>query len=341
MSDPFQTFLHQVLAGGRLSADQAQAAIGHLLDGEIDLARACAFLAALKVRGEAPAELIGGARALRARAVTIAAPPDAIDTCGTGGDGADTLNISTAAAIVAAGAGAIVAKHGNRAVSSKSGSSDVLAALGVKIDAGAAVAERCLREIGLAFLFAPAFHAGVGRIAEARKTLGVRTIFNLLGPLANPAGARAQLVGVYDRALLGPFAEALQALGVERAMVVAAEDGLDEISLSAPTHFARLDSGAIAFGVLTPEEVGIKRAPLAAMKGAGPAENAAAILRLLAGEPGPFADIVALNAGAALFVSGRAATIVKGIAHARAAIATGAAKAKLDALIALSNASAA
>ncbi len=336
MSD-LKAMLAALSTGRALAPAEAEAAFAALMDGVADDAQIGAFLMALKMRGEAIDEIVAGARALRARAQPVDAPPDVIDTCGTGGDGANTYNISTAAALIAAGAGAKVAKHGNRAVSSKSGSSQVLAALGVNIEAGAEVAARCIREAGVGFLYAPSHHAAMRHVASARRSLGMRSVFNLLGPLSNPAGATRQLVGVYDAALAEPMAKALNRLGATRAWVVHGEDGLDELTTTAPTHVVSLKDGALTRFTITPETTGLPVARLADLAGGGPERNAAAILSLLEGAEGPFRDIAVLNAGAALVVAGHAAELREGVALAAAAIDSGRARTTLSALVAVSN----
>lgn len=332
-----KSLLGQLAAGRTLSSSEADTAFAALMDGAADDAQIGAFLMALKMRGETIDEIVAGARALRARAQPVDAPNDVIDTCGTGGDGASTFNISTAAALVAAGAGARVAKHGNRAVSSKSGSSQVLAALGVDIEAGAEVAARCIREVGVGFLYAPAHHAAMRHVAAARRSLGMRSVFNLLGPLSNPAGASGQLLGVYAADLVEPMAKALNRLGTARAWVVHGEDGLDELTTTGLTHVVSLREGALSRFTVTPENVGLPRARLEDLAGGGPERNAAAILSLLEGAEGPFRDITVLNAGAALVVAGHAAELREGVALATAAIDSGRAQAALSALVALSN----
>jgi anthranilate phosphoribosyltransferase len=264
------------------------------------------------------------------------APEGASDTCGTGGDGKGAYNISTAAAIVAAGAGAVVAKHGNRAASSKSGSSDVLAELGVKLDCPREAVERSLNEAGVGFLFAPAHHSAVRHVASARKGVGVRTVFNLLGPLANPAGVKRQLLGVYDKRWLVPMAEALRDLGCEHALVICGQDGMDEITTTTGTDVAELRDGVIKSFVFTPEDAGIDRASEDDLKGGDPAYNAAAIRRLLDGETGAFRDIVRLNAGAALMLAGLATSLDQGAQLAAAAIDDGRARTALDRMAAIS-----
>lgn len=325
--------LARLADGARLTAAEAEQAFSILMDGGADDAQIAAFLMALRVRGETIDEIAAGARVLRARATSITAPEDVVDTCGTGGDGAGTFNISTAAALVAAGAGVRVAKHGNRAVSSQSGSSDVLTALGVDVGAGAGAAENALRQVGLAFLFAPSHHAAMRHVAEARRSLGLRTIFNLIGPLSNPAGARRQVLGVYAADRVRPMAEALAALGAEKAWVVHGADGLDELTTTGPSRVAALDRTGVREFAVTPEEVGLPRARPDDLRGGDAAANARAIRDLLNGRPGPFRDIVLLNAAAAIVVADRAGGLGEGVAAARTAIDTGAARAALEGLV--------
>jgi len=322
--------------GQRPDTTQIEGAFDQLMDGDAPDAAIGGFLMGLAALGERPADIAAGARVLRSRMTPINAPDGAIDTCGTGGDGKGAYNISTASAIVAAGAGAIVAKHGNRAASSKSGSSDVLAALGIALDASPERVARSVREAGVGFLFAPAHHSAVRHVASARKGLGVRTLFNLLGPLANPAGVKRQLLGVFDRKWLVPMAEALRDLGCEHAWVMCGSDGMDEITTTGPTYIAELKQGEIREFSLTPEEFGISQASEDDLKGGDPEFNAAAIKRLLAGETGAFRDIVLMNAGAALVISGKAKAMQDGIDAARAAIDSGAAARTLDRMVAIS-----
>ena len=318
------------------SRDAIAGAFAELMDGEASDPAIAGFLMGLAAQGESPADIAAGARVMRARMTRITAPEGAIDTCGTGGDGKGAYNISTAAAIVAAGAGAIVAKHGNRAASSKSGSSDVLAALGIDLDCGTERIERSLNEAGAGFLFAPAHHSAVRHVGPARQALGVRTVFNLLGPLSNPAGVKRQLLGVYHRRWLVPMAEALRDLGCEHALVICGADGMDEITTTASTHIAELRQGRIDTFDFHPGEAGIALASEEDLRGGDPAYNAAAINRLLDGETGPFRDIVVLNAGAALLVAGKAATIAEGAGLAAAALDDGRARTTLDRMIAIS-----
>lgn len=320
----------------RPSDDAIAGAFAELMDGEASDPAVAGFLIGLAAQGERPADIAAGARVMRARMTRITAPEGAIDTCGTGGDGKGAYNISTAAAIVAAGAGAIVAKHGNRAASSKSGSSDVLAALGIDLDCGTERVERSLNEAGAGFLFAPAHHSAVRHVGPARQALGVRTVFNLLGPLSNPAGVKRQLLGVYHRRWLVPMAEALRDLGCEHALIICGADGMDEITTTASTHIAELREGRIDTFDFHPGEAGIALASEEDLRGGDPAWNAAAINRLLDGETGPFRDIVVLNAGAALLVAGKAANIAEGAGLAAAALDDGRARSTLDRMIAIS-----
>lgn len=329
--------LARLAAGERLTQAEAQGAFDLLMEGRATPAQIGAFLMALRLRGETVEEITGGALALRARMSRIAAPKDAVDTCGTGGDGQGSFNISTAAALVAAAAGATVAKHGNRAQSSKSGSADLLAALGLNLDAPKAALERALKEARIAFLMAPRHHGAMRHVAEARRELGFRTVFNLLGPLANPAGAKRQLIGVFAEEWLTPIAEVLKALGSERVWVVHGWDGLDELTTTGPSEVAALEDGRIRRFAVTPEEAGLSRAKPAALAGGTAEENAARLRALLEGEKGPLRDIVLLNAAAALIVAGKAENLAGGAALAAAALDDGHAKATLEALLCIAN----
>jgi len=329
--------LRDLLAGRPLTRSDARAAMGAVLDGEASDAQIGAFLAALRVRGETVAEITGFAEAVRARALTVKIKrTPLIDTCGTGGDGAGTFNISTTVAFIAAGAGAAVAKHGNRAVSSRSGSADVLEALGVLTDLAAARAALCVEETGVGFLFAPSHHKGFARVGPVRLQLATRTVFNLLGPLCNPAGAPHQLLGVYSTALVRPVAEALRALGGKRALVVAAKDGLDELSLSSATAVARLSGGQVKLEEVTPESAGLKRRPLSALKGGDAKRNAKILRAVLSGEPGPAREACLFNASAALQAAGLAKSWREGVALAAESIDSGRALAALNALARMS-----
>jgi anthranilate phosphoribosyltransferase len=316
-----------VLAGKSLAADQAERAVGEMLDGEAPEALVAGFLIALRIKGETADELAGGARAMRrrARAVNLGGK-DVLDTAGTGGDGAATFNISTGAALVAAAAGVAVAKHGNRAVSGRVGAADVLEAMGVRIDLDPEGLKRCLARAGICFIFAPAYHPALARWAGMRRALGVRTLLNLIAPLSNPAFPRRQLLGVGEPKLLGPMAEALGALGVEHAMVVHGEDGVDEISLGAATTIAEVRAGReIRKYRVAPDDFGIRRAARTELF-APDLERAGAMLReALAGGEGPAQDVLALNGGAAIYVGNGADSLAAGVAAARKIIASGAA----------------
>lgn len=322
--------------GQRPDPDAIEGAFSILMEGDAGDAEIGGFLIGLAAIGETPADLAAGARALRARMTGITAPEGAIDTCGTGGDARGTYNISTAAALVAAGAGAKVAKHGNRAASSKSGSAEVLAALGVAMDAGPARVEQALKEANVGFLFAPAHHSAVRHVAAARKALRARTVFNLLGPLANPAGTKRQLLGVFDDRWLEPVAEALRDLGAQRAWVVRGRDGLDEITTTGVTDVAELKNGEISRFTVSPGDIGMTTANLIELVGGTPKENAQALRSVLAGAPGPYRDIVVLNAAAALVIADRAGDLAEGAALARQSIDSGAAQAALDRMAAIS-----
>ncbi len=312
-------------------------AFDELMSGDAPDAAIGGFLVGLAALGERPSDIAAGARALRSRMTRIEAPVGAIDTCGTGGDGKGAWNISTTAAIIAAGAGATVAKHGNRAASSKSGSSDVLAQLGVKLDCPPAAVERSLAEARVGFLFAPAHHAAVRHVGPARQALKVRTVFNLLGPLSNPAGVKRQLLGVYDKRWLVPIAEALRDLGCEHALVICGQDGMDELTTTTGSDIAELRDGDIREYSFHPEEAGLALVREADLQGGTPADNAAAIRALLDGQQGAFRDIAILNAGAALVLAGLATSIPEGTRLAAAAVDDGRAKTALTRMVAISN----
>ena len=333
----FSDLLAIANSGRALSRAEMRRAIDFLLENAAAEDEVGQFLLALKARGETAEEIVAAAEAMRAKAILVEAPLDAIDTCGTGGDGADTFNISTAAALIVAGCGLPVAKHGNRSASSRSGSSDVLAALGVNIHAGEAIIARCITDAKVGFMFAAYHHRSVAHVAAVRKKLGVRTIFNALGPLANPAGAKRQLLGVYDRALTGVIAEALGMLGAERAWVVAGSDGLDELTTTAISFVSEINDGAVRHFTIAPEDAGLPRATAADLKGGDPEDNAKALRRLLGGESGPYRDIAVLNAAAALIVGGRAQTLRDGARLAEQSIDSGRARAALEKLVAISN----
>ncbi len=323
------------LAEGRaLGEAGAAAVIEAVLTGEATPAQVGAVLLGLRQKGETIEELVGAARVLRAHATALpGAPRDAMDTCGTGGDGARTFNVSTAAAFVLAAAGVPVAKHGNRAVSGSVGSADVLEELGVAIDLVPEALTTCLHEVGIAFLFAPAFQPALRRVGAVRRELGVRTLFNLLGPLLNPAHVRRQVVGVGDPGLLEPLAGVLAALGSERAWVVHGAGGLDELALEGPSDVVALDAGALRRFRVHPEDAGIATASHAALRVASPAESAARIRAVFAGEPGAARDVVVFNAAAALVVAAVAPDLRAGAARARDAIDSGAAARVLERLV--------
>jgi anthranilate phosphoribosyltransferase len=335
--DVFTPLLTRVADGGTLDAEQSAAAFGAIMGGNVSDIRIAALATALAVRGPTVEEIVGAARAMRAAMTSIEANPYAIDLCGTGGDGIGTLNISTACAFVVAACGVPVAKHGNRNMSSKSGTADCLEALGVNIALSPAAASRCLREVGLCFLFAQSYHPAMKYAAPVRKELGFRTIFNLLGPLSNPARVRRQLVGVYSKEWCVPVAEVLGKLGADRAWVVNG-DGLDEMTVAGTTHVAVLEDGKVTTRDVTPEDAGIGRWPLDALRGDDCVHNAAALRRLFDGERGAYRDIVLLNAAAALIAGAKTQDLRNGAALAADAVDSGAAKAKLDQLIAVSNA---
>jgi anthranilate phosphoribosyltransferase len=325
--------LARLIARQDLTRGDVETLFGRLMDGELDEPTKAALLMGLAVKGETAQEIAGAAAAMRRRVIPIPHRREGvIDTCGTGGDGKGTFNISTAAAFVAAAAGAPVAKHGNRSVSSRSGSADVLTALGVEVGVPPERAAAALDEIGIAFLFAPALHPAMREVMPVRTALGVRTVFNLLGPLTNPAGARRQLLGVFARQRVPMLAAVLAELGSEHAMVVHGSDGLDEITLTGPTHVAELRDGAVREYDLDPADLGFERVVPEDLAGGEPIANAAALERVLAGEPGPLAEITVLNAGAAIYVGGLAPDLASGVAAARRAVAGGGAAAKLDAL---------
>jgi anthranilate phosphoribosyltransferase len=332
-----KALLAQVASGQPLTREGARQAFETMMSGDATPAQVGGFLMGLRVRGETVDELTGGAQALRERMLKVRAPDDAIDTCGTGGDASGTFNVSTAAALVVAACGVPVAKHGNRALSSRAGSADVLTALGVNIDADVALVERSIRGAGIGFMMAPRHHGAMRHVAGARVELGTRTIFNLLGPLANPAGARRQLMGVFAPEWVEPLAQVLAQLGAERAWVVHGADGLDELSTTGPSRVAELRDGAIRTFEVTPEQAGLPRARPDDLKGGDATTNADALRALLDGLRGPYRDIVLLNGAAALVVAGRADDLADGVTRAAEAIDSGAAKAALDGLVAITS----
>ena len=329
--------LAQVAGGRSLSESDAEAAFDIIMSGNATPSQMGALLMALRVRGETVDEITGAARIMRAKALTIDAPPGTIDTVGTGGDGSGSFNISTASALVVAGCGVPVAKHGNRAFSSKSGAADVLAALGVNIDCDMAIVRRCLWEIGICFLMAPRHHSATRHVGPTRVELGTRTIFNLLGPLSNPAGTRRQLVGVFAPEWVVPMAEVLGRLGAEHAWVVHGS-GIDELTTAGTTTVAEFRDGRVIEFEVEPEEAGVRPATRDQLKGGEPAHNAALMRDLLGGSRGPLRDIVLLNSAAALLIAGRVDTLRAGAVLAAQAIDRGAARQVLENLIAATNA---
>ncbi len=337
-NDVVSRAIDAVCAGEHLTADHASAVLTEIMEGRVDSVQTGAFLIALRAKGETVPELVGLARTMRSLAAPVSSSrSDLVDTAGTGG-GPSTFNVSTTAALIAAGAGCAVAKHGNRS-NSPCGSAELLEALGVDIELDPEEVRRCIDEIGFGFMFAPRHHAAMAHVMPARKALGVRTIFNFLGPLTNPAGANRQLVGVADRHYQETIAEALVDLGSVRALVVAAEDGLDELSISARTRVIEVADGGTAEWFVEPGQFGLAPAKLEAVAGGTPAENAAAVREVLAGEPGPRRDLALLNAAAAIYIGGLAADLGEGVAKAAEAIDSGAAGNVLERLIAATTSS--
>lgn len=334
----FKTLIAKVASGASLSREEATSAFDIMMTGEATPSQIGGFLMALRVRGETVEEIAGAVSSMRSRMLPVVAPVDAVDIVGTGGDASGSLNISTASALVSAGAGLSVAKHGNRALSSKSGAADVLMALGVKIDIGPEVIAACIREAGVGFMFAPVHHSAMKHVGPSRVELGTRTIFNILGPLSNPAGVRRQLVGVFSRQWLLPVAETLAALGSESVWVVHGSDGLDEMTLSGPTYVAELRNGAVRSFEVTPDDAGLPHHAPEGVRGGSAEENAQALRALLDGAPGAYRDTVLLNVAAALAIADRVPTLKDGVTLAADAIDSGRARAALDRLIARSNA---
>jgi anthranilate phosphoribosyltransferase len=323
--------------GRALTEAETRQAVSIMMRGDATPSQMGGFLMALRVRGETVAELTGAAKAMRDKMTTVAAPADALDTCGTGGDGAGTYNISTATALVVAGCGVPVAKHGNRAMSSKSGAADVLAQLGVDVDAEPHLVEQCLREAKTCFLLAPRYHSAMRHVGPTRGELGTRTLFNLLGPLSSPAMVRRQVMGVFAPEWVEPLAHVLNNLGHERAWVVHGHDGLDELSTTGPSTVAEVRDGQVRTFEVQPEDAGLRRATLADLKGGDAERNAHVIRALLDGEHGPFRDIVLFAAAAALVVADRAPDLSEGAAIAAEAVDTGRARRALEAMAAISH----
>ena len=336
--EAFKPLIAKVAAGAELTRAEAFDAFEAILSGDVTPAQIGGFLMGLRVRGESVEEITGAVAAMRSRMLRVMAPEGAIDIVGTGGDGAGSYNVSTLAAIIAAACGARVAKHGNRAASSKSGSSDALTALGVKIGLPAEGVERCIEEAGIGFMMATAHHASMRHVGPARSELGTRTIFNLLGPLSNPAGVKRQVIGVFSAAWLEPMARVLRNLGSERVWLCHGGDGLDEITTTAATEIVELKDGEIRSFSVAPEDVGLRRAPPAELKGGDPAHNAAALREVLAGARNAYRDIALFNAAAGLMVAGIARDLADGVARAARAVDEGAAAATLEKLVEVSNA---
>jgi anthranilate phosphoribosyltransferase len=332
-----KALIGQVATGAQLTREQASAAFDSMMSGEATPSQMGGLLMALRVRGETVDEITGAVAAMRAKMLGVKAPANAIDVVGTGGDASGSYNISTCAAFIVAGAGVPVAKHGNRALSSKSGAADVLTALGVKIDLDPEQISQCIAEAGIGFMFAPSHHPAMKHVGPTRVELGTRTIFNLLGPLSNPAGVKRQMVGVFSKQWVEPLAHVLKNLGSERAYVVHGSDGLDEITTSGPTTVAELENGAVRVFEITPEDVGLPRAKPEALRGGDAEANAAALKKVLQNKQSPYHDIAVLNAAAALVVAGAASDLKKGVALAQKSISSGEAEGRLDRLISVSN----
>ena len=336
--ESFKPYLAKVATGASLTREESKAAFDDLLSGEVTPAQSGAFLMALRVRGEALEEIVGAVAALRGRMVRVRAPEKAVDIVGTGGDHSGSYNISTLASIIVAGCGVPVAKHGNRAASSKSGTADVLSVLGLKLGLDPQGLERCIDAAGLCFMFAQTHHAAMRHVAPVRVELGTRTIFNLLGPLANPAGVKNQLLGVFSEAWLEPLTQVLKELGSRKVWTVHGSDGLDEMTTTGPTYVAALESGAVRRFTVTPEEVGLPTAKLEDLKGGSPEHNAAQLRAVLDGVRNAYRDVALLNAAAALVVADEAANLRDGLDRASRSLDSGAAKATLERLVKASNA---
>ena len=336
-ADTLKTIIGKVATGATLNVEEMQSALEIMMSGVATHAQMGAFLMALRVRGETVEEITGAAKLMREKMLRVDAPAGAVDIVGTGGDGHGTFNVSTCAAIVAAGAGLKIAKHGNRSVSSISGASDVLTALGVKVDLPPDAIEREIEEAGVGFMWAPLHHTALKHWAPIRGELAIRTVFNLLGPICNPAGVKRQIVGVFSWQWVEPIAHVLKNLGAEHVWVVHGHDGLDEITTTGSTDVAELKDGKITVFEVTPADAGLAPAKLSDLRGGDAAFNAQAIRDVLAGKKGPFRDIVLLNAGAALIVGGKAANLTDGVALAAHSIESGAAAAALDKLVEVSN----
>ena len=332
----FKSIIAKVATGATLTRDEATDAFDAMMSGDATPSQMGALLMGLRVRGETVDEITGAVTTMRSKMLPVSAPADAVDIVGTGGDGSGSVNVSTCASFVVAGCGVTVAKHGNRALSSKSGAADVLAALGVKIDITPEQVGRCVNEAGIGFMFAPTHHPAMKNVGPTRVELATRTIFNLLGPLSNPAGVKRQMIGVFSRQWVQPLAQVLKNLGAEAVWVVHGSDGLDEITLSGTTAVAELKNGEIASFEISPEDAGLPRAPADALKGGDAQANAVALRAVLEGMPGPYRDVALLNAAATLVVAGKAKDLKEGVALGTQSIDSGAAEARLKKLIAVS-----
>lgn len=334
--DRLKPYINEIAQGKTLSREEAKEAFSIIMDGQATHAQIAAFLMGLRVRGEQLEEVVAAVEIMRERMARVAAPKNAFDIVGTGGDGIGTYNISTCSAFVIAAADIPVAKHGNKALSSQSGAADVLSELGLKLDLPVEKIGPCIAQAGIGFMFAPNHHSAMRHVGPARMEMGTRTIFNMLGPLSNPAGVEHMLVGVYAKELVRPVCDVLNALGAKRAIVVHGYDGLDEITTTDETSYALLIDGKVSEGILKPEDFGLKRVTIEALKGGKAAENAIALRDVLSGTPSAYADIVALNSGIALFVAGKAETMEAGVALAQKLIADGSAAQKLNDLVTVS-----
>jgi anthranilate phosphoribosyltransferase len=337
VSVDFKALIAKTATGASLTREEAAQGFDRMMSGEATPSQMGGLLMALRVRGETVDEITGAVTVMREKMLRVSAPPDAIDVVGTGGDASGSFNISTCAAFIVAGAGVPVAKHGNRALSSRSGAADVLGALGVAIELAPEAVARCIRDAGIGFMFAPAHHPAMKNVGPTRVELGTRTIFNLLGPLSNPAGVRRQMVGVFSRQWIEPLAQVLRNLGSEQAWVVHGSDGLDEITTSGPTHVAALEHGTVHTFTITPEDVGFQRVKPEALRGGDAKDNARALLDVLKGQKGPYRDVAILNAAAGLIVAARAKDLKQAVALATKAVDSGEAEGRLDRLIAISN----
>ncbi|ABE62549.1 anthranilate phosphoribosyltransferase [Nitrobacter hamburgensis X14] len=335
--DDLKALIGKVATGATLTREEASCAFDSMMSGEATPSQMGGLLMALRVRGETVDEITGAVAAMRSKMLRVTAPADAVDVVGTGGDGSGSVNVSTCASFIVAGAGVPVAKHGNRALSSKSGAADCLAALGIKIDLTPEQVGRCVNEAGIGFMFAPSHHPAMKNVGPTRVELATRTIFNLLGPLSNPAGVTRQMVGVFSRQWVQPLAQVLKNLGSDSVWVVHGSDGLDEITLAGPTFVAALENGNIRSFEVTPEDAGLSRAHGDALKGGDAEANAASLRGVLEGRPGAFRDVALLNAAAALIVAGKAKTLKDGVAFGTTSLDSGAAMNKLKQLIAVSN----